>query len=607
MRLINKFTIKKICFFFLFVTIFTGCKKDFFDLEDPNGIDSQIWNDEGAVNLFLNKGYDLMIPQWPTPGGIHNTSDELNNGFAALLTGTLTDNSVTDIGTANAINNSRYFDIRRCNTAIEGINSGTLSTEIKNKLKGQFFFLRGMIYFNLVRLYGGVPLILQAQDITGEELNVPRSKTSECFNAIVKDLDSAAAYLPVVWPTNEKGKVARAAAFALKGKALMYWASPQFNPTNLSSRWEDAYQANKAAYDSCVKDGLALHPVYANIFVDENVGTNKEILIVRVHDAISVSPGRGTNTEYITRPRSETATAGGGGSNQPTWNLVQAYTMKDGLPITASSVAVPYNSVLFWKDRDPRFAASISYNGDIWPLSSKAGRKQWNYTGVTDEAAGLTTTGFYCKRLCNPLLAPIQTLYNSNSGGGSGMDWIEMRFAEVIANLAETANETGRLVEAKDMIRKLRQRAGITTSGTLDYGMSVATDMTSMRTLIMNERMVEFAMEGKRYHDLRRTRLLHLLTGTTRQALRWAVKAPNTVATLEGLTNAGIKRRDTADLNNQVVYTNLYTTSFASLDATPINIPTSYYFYPLPTAFRNSSFLLEQTSGWPGGSFDPLQ
>lgn len=584
-----------------------GCKKDFFELEDPNGIDDAIWNDEGAVNLYLYKGYDLMMPTWPVPGAIHNTSDELNNANTAFLYGTLTESSVTDIGTANNnVTATRYADIRRCNTAIDGMNAGSLPDAVRNPLKGQFFFLRAFVYFRLVSIYGGVPLVLHPQSLSDESLDVPRSKTSECITQIVKDLDSAIAYLPKTWPAAEKGKVPQAAALAFKGKVLMYWASPQFNPTGISSRWEDAYIAAKAAYDSCVAQGYQLYSNYANIFVDES-SANKEILLVRNLDATSVSPARGTNNEHITRARSETNGLAGGGSNQPTVQLVNAYTMKDGLPISQSSVTFPYNSTLFWQNRDPRFDMSIAYNGGIWPLSSKAGRKQWNYQGVTDESGGLTATGFYCKRICNPNLPAVQTLYNSNTGGGSGMDWIEIRFAEVIMNLAECANETGRLTEAKDMVRRIRQRAGI-VAGASDYGMAIATDMVTMRSLIMNERMVEFAMEGKRYWDLRRTRTLHLLTGTVRTGTRWTPKSPWTVATLEALTASGIKRRDTADLNNITTYNAMFTLSSVSLDpTTPINIPQTYYFYALPPNFLGSSYLLQQTNGWSGGTFDPLQ
>ena len=68
----------------LFLTILSSCKKDFFDLEDTTGIDSRIWNDAGAVELFLNRTYNLVIPLWPTLGGIHNTSDEMNTANTAL-------------------------------------------------------------------------------------------------------------------------------------------------------------------------------------------------------------------------------------------------------------------------------------------------------------------------------------------------------------------------------------------------------------------------------------------------------------------------------------------------------------------------------------------
>lgn len=591
------------------VVVFAACKKDdeFFDIEDPQGIDSRIWSDEGAVGLFLNRTYGLVMPQWPTLGGIHNTSDELNNANTAFLYGTLVENSVTDIGTANGITNNRYFDIRRSNIAIEGLNSSsTLPEQTKITLKGQFFFLRAYTYFRLVTLYGGVPLVLKSQTLE-DDLNVPRSKTSECITAIVKDLDSAIAYLPATWPASDKGRITRAAASAVKGKVLMYWASPQFNPANIASRWEDAYQANLAAYNQCITDGISLFPTYANIFTVED---NAEVLLVRKYSA---ARDVGTNTEAITRPKSETD--GASGSNQPTWNLVQAYGMKDGLPTSHASSG--YNSIMFWQNRDPRFEASIAYNGGLWPLSGKATRKQWTHTGVPDEPSGTIITGFYCKRLTNPTLTPAQSVYNSNSGGGSGMDWIEMRFAEVVLNLAECANETNRLPEAKDNVRRIRQRAGI-VAGSFDYGLAVATDKPTMRSLILNERMIEFAMEGKRYWDLRRTRNYGLISA--RQSYKLAAKLPYVAGNAPNPPVAGriyidvpdafgVRPRDTANMNNQSVYTSIYTTPgvIASLEGSnSISIPDKYYFYALPNFF-SQSFFLEQTAGWINGTFDPLQ
>lgn len=591
----------------MLLTSLVACKKDseFFDIEDPQGIDSDIWNDEGAVGLFLNRTYGLIMPQWPTLGGIHNTSDELNNANTAFLYGTLVENSVTDIGTSNSITANRYFDIRRCNVAIEGINKSTaLSDATKQTLKGQLFFLRAYVYFRLVNLYGGVPLILSSQNLEGDELNVPRSKTSECIAAIVNDLDSAAANLPALWTGNDIGRITRGAALAVKGKVLMYWASPQFNPTNIATRWEDAYQACKTAYTQCVADGYLLIANYANIFTTED---HREVILVRKYNT---SRDLGTNTENVTRPFSESTA--GGGSNQPTWNVVQAYTMNNGLPITHASSN--YNSTMFWQNRDPRFEASIAYNGAAWPLSGKATRKQWSYTGVLDETAGTIVTGFYCKRLCNTTFTAAQAAYASGTGGGSGMDWIEMRFAEVIMNLAECANETGRQSEAKDMVRLIRQRAGI-IAGAFDYGLDVATDAASMRDLILNERRVEFIMENKRHADLRRTRNYHLISA--RQSYKVAPKPPYYAGTgtvagriyLDMANSAGTKPRDTVTINNQSVYTSVFNTpAIASLEGSNvISIPAKYYFYALPNFFSQNTFVIQQTSGWINGTFDPLQ
>jgi starch-binding outer membrane protein, SusD/RagB family len=361
-----------------------------------------------------------------------------------------------------------------------------------------------------------------------------------------------------------------------------------------------------SAYNQCIADGHSLFPTYANIFTVED---NAEVLMVR---KFSAARDVGTNTEAITRPKSETD--GASGSNQPTWNLVQAYSMSNGLP--PSNPSSGYNSTLFWQNRDPRFEASIAYNGAAWPLSGKATRKQWTHTGVPDEPAGTINTGFYLKRFTNPILTPAQTVYNSNSGGGSGMDWIEMRFAEVILNLAECANETGKLAEAKNMVRLIRQRAGI-VAGTFDYGMSVATNVAGMRSLILNERMIEFALEGKRYWDLRRTRNLSLITA--RQSYKLTVKLPYVAGNLPNppvagrtyidVPNAlGVRPRDTANLNNPVVFNAFYTPVIATLEGSnTISFPDKYYFYALPNFFNQNIFTIAQTVGWINGTFDPLQ
>ncbi len=595
-----------------------SCKKDFYEIEDPSGLEVEgAFEDEGAVGLFLNRTYSLIMQQWPllTNTNIHITSDESNNGNTAFLYGTLVENSVTDIATGTSITTNRYADIRRCNLAIEGLNASvTIGDSVKRQLKGQFFFLRAFAYYKLVRLYGGVPLVLKAQTLEDESLQVPRSKTSVCIKAIADDLDSAALLLPISWPINsDVNRITRSAALAMKGRALLLWASPQFNINNDGQRWTDAYNACKTAYNSCVGDGYILLGNYANVLLTED---HKEVLIARKY---SISRDLGHNLESMTRPVSEAN--GGGGSYQPTWNLVQAYTTAEGLPITSPGSG--YNATQFWLNRDPRFYASVSYNGDIWPLSVKPGRRQWQYTGVVNENAveSQINTGFYCKRLCNTNITFANAPYNSNFGGGNGMDWIEMRFAEVIANLAECANETGNLIESKDMIRRLRQRAGIVAgAGANDYGLGIANSMISMRALILNERQIEFAFEGgMRYHDLRRTRNLQLITA--RQAYKLTPKLPYTAGFIPGsgpvagriyldaINAQGFKPRDTANLNNPATYNAMFTlpATISTLEgANVISIPSKYYVYALPNLLSQSPGI-EQTMGWAGGTFNPYQ
>ncbi|WP_158992715.1 RagB/SusD family nutrient uptake outer membrane protein [Mucilaginibacter sp. L196] len=595
-----------------------GCKKNIFDKQDLNAVDGTIWNTATAANLFLNGTYDVVMPNWPTPGSIYNTSDELNNTTASILYGTLTGsgNEVTEIYTKSALGTDQYFSIYRCNLAIEGINAGTMAAADKATLKGQFFFLRAFIYFQMVKLYGGVPIVLTTQNPATDNIQVPRAKSSVCFAQIASDLDSAAAMLPASWNlSTDGGRITRAAAMAMKGKALLYWASPQFNPNNDATRWQAAYTANKAAYTQAQADGYALYPAFANIWLDETAN-NKERMIWRTLDAVSLNPAHGTNTEYITRPYSQ---SNGGGSNQPTWNLVQAFPMANGLPITDPNSG--YNPELFWQNRDPRFAATIAYNGCIWNLSGSSNRLEWTYQSFLDDAKSPSATGFYCRKICNPSITIAAALYNTNTGGGSGMDWIEMRFAEVLLNYAECANAIGNLAECKGLVALLRARAGI-AAGSNNYGLNAVTSQAQMTSFLLTEREIEFAMEGKRTDDLRRTRTFDKLTGTQRLAFRWNVNLPYvagavpTSGAVAGRTYidvydaSGGRVCDTINVNNKAEYERFFSTTTQSIEpaTTPvINYPTTYYFYPLPQNFIATSSVIQQTVGWPGGTFDPLQ
>ncbi|MBW8684142.1 RagB/SusD family nutrient uptake outer membrane protein [Chitinophaga rhizophila] len=585
---------RKILSYILLTASLTACS-DILDKRDLTGIDERTWDHESTATLYLNRIYDLSMPTWPNlssgstlPTAIHDVSDDYNGGDQKIWYGTLSVDNINDFFGGNASNNVWAY-IRKTNILLTEIEKGALPQDVKAKIKAQAYFLRGWMYFQLVKLYGGVPYISHPQDWVTENLYVARNKTSECIDSIARDFDMATS-LPAVWGSADKGRITRGAALGVKGRMLMYWASPQFNPGNDQLRWERAYKANRAAYDTLLIDGYGLFPSFANIWLDEGSG-NKEIIMLRSFDGAT----KASLFEDAARPNSESN--GGGGSYQPTLDLVNAFPTIDGVPITNAGSG--YDPVYYWKNRDPRFDATIVYNGATWALSNKTGRKQWIYAGVTDDRNKPNVTGFYCRKHINT-----STIKDNTKLGKT--DWIEMRFAEVMLNLAECANATGRTQEAYDLLIAIRKRAGINPGEGGLYGLKPGMTKDEMFETIINERRIELAFEGKRYDDLRRNKLFDKLNGKKRTILKISVKAPYTVADLEKPDATGIPLRDKLDLNGPD-YTTYFTATEDVLDTQrPINYPSNYYFYAIPTTNITRNPSLVQTQGWGNGNFNPL-
>ena len=580
----------KYIFYLTFLIFLTGCE-DVLDRPDPSAINPEVWDSEQAATLYLNKLYAECLP---TFSGNSQYSDESPGGDNYMY-GTLT---AEDVGNFSLDN---YRKIRNINIAIDEAMNGSLPEDAKNRILGQAYFLRAWRYWELVKLYGGVPLALEPQDPYNDDLNIPRSKTSECVEQIVWDLDKAIAGLPASWPTSERGRVTRGAAAALKGRVLLFWASPQYNPENKTSRWQRAYDANKAAKDTLEKDGYGLYPDFENIFLEEG---NDEGIFGRLYD---YGVDKVHTWENSCRPRA--VGLDGGTANNPTIHLVNAFPMKNGLNI--DDPASGYDSVFYFRGRDPRFYATIAYNGCLWEFNGfPAGRKQWNYYYFTlsvdqedtleqsVETESPTTTGFYCRKAVNSNIPQDQVRQ-------TGTDWIEIRFAEVLLNLAECAAELGYLNEAKTALVAIRRRAGI-EAGDGSYGIT-AESVAEMVEAVMLERQVELAFEDKRYWDLRRRNLFaEKLNGTYRYGIKTFLK-PIPDSTLAQTVNWFRTIRDTIDLNNnfdEYFYTELWLKD----ERSEINYPQPLYnFFAIPPAMLDRSPAIEQTLGWDNGTFDPLE
>lgn len=601
---------KKSILYISLLVFLSSCVKQVLDKKDLTGVGTEAWDIESTADLYLNRSYSVIMPNWPANAGqtlpfaLHNTTDDYSTtGSTALLFGTLGIDAINDFAPSATSNTGTWYNVRRLNILLQGVGAGKLPESVKTRMKAEAYFLRAYIYFNLVKLYGGVPIVTKPQDWENDELLVPRNKTSECIEFICNDLDSAA-LAPAALQANyaassgNRGRITQAAALAFKGRVLLHWASAQFNPNNDAARWKRAYDANKKAFDVLTAQGYALYPTFSAILTDESAA-NKEVIILRSYDGSTVS-GNFNSYEGQARPSSE----GGSTGYNPTWNLVQAFPMKNGKAIREAGSG--YDSVYYWRNRDPRFDATIVYNGATWGLSGVATRRQWMFTGTNSETT-LSSTGFYTRKGVNTA-----TLRANAANGGT--DWIEMRFAEVMLNLAECANATGQTGEAYTMMTAIRKRAGIDAGTDNLYGLKQGMSQAEMFTAIINERRVEFAFEGKRYDDLRRTKLWTTLNGTYRLKLALTVKAPFVATTNTATANnlngfvpgTATYLRDTINLNTDS-YARIFTATISNLESTTINFKPEYYFYAIPTSNITRNPNMKQTNGWGTGGFDPLQ
>ena len=568
---------------------FSSCEEDVFDKRDLSGLNEEVWNDSTLARVYVDYVYDQNLPSW---GGNSNLSDE-SYGESVYLQGTVQVNTVTDFGTSINVNNN-YGKIRSINQGLQELDKGTLAPEMRNRLKGQLYFFRAWRYFDLVRLYGGVPLVLEPQDAVGEAKEstfIARNKTSETFAQIASDLELATQNLPGKWLGADWGRVTSGAAAALQGRALLYWASPQFNPGDLPERWQKAYEANKKAKEVLLANGYKLHANFEEMWFQE-VGNPEAVFITGYNNSANDQQRKNNTYDNSTRPK---YLGTGGGSNQPTKEMVDAFPMKDGKKINDPTSKYTYDAKLFFKNRDPRFDKTIAYNGATWSINGNPNYKLWTYlvSNKTVEPTA-TNTGFYARKAIDKNTAAGNAQY-------VGTDWMEIRFAEVLLNLAESATGLNKLAEAYTELKEIRKRAGIEAGADGLYGLKPNMTRTEMFQAILDERQVEFAFENKRYWDLRRNKLFEkVLNGKRRSGINISL---NTTA-----ISAADFEKNRENISLEEAYTKYFTISSKVMDTRyAINWLPEYYFFALPQQAITNNPNLEQTKGWNGGTFDPLQ
>ncbi|WP_295124844.1 RagB/SusD family nutrient uptake outer membrane protein [uncultured Chitinophaga sp.] len=483
-----------------------SCKNDFLEIQPTDKIaENTVLTDTAVFESYVMNRYIGARLQDKEGDG---TDPGFGRGFEYSMWSSITDESIynnddntwliqkgllapENVGMAGTIWPRSYRSIRECNFALNGLPDLKMSETHKAWLKAELQFIRAFRYHDLIRNYGGVVLmgdkVLQLSDNLQDPALFTRATLKESIDYTVAQLDEAAAFLPEnnsgVWA---QGRATKGAALALKARLLLYAASPLYN----AGTWANAATAAQAVISlnkySIYQGG------YDKLFLSAD--NNNEIIFARLYTR---NAGH-CHLEIANGPNSY----GGWGGNLPLQNLVDDYEMAaTGKPITDGTSG--YVAATPYVGRDPRFYYTISYNGGTYRgatietftpggKDSKDGPDNWN----------TSKTGYYLKKFMNDAY-PLQ-----NPWGNAGFQpWIYMRYAEVLLNFAEAANEAygpdvvpaGSTLSARAALNLVRTRTGVNMPA-----VAAGATQASLRDEIRYERRVELAFEEHRYYDVRR-------------------------------------------------------------------------------------------------------
>lgn len=527
---------KKINYILLLMFIgLASCNKEVLEKQPLDIIsDAVVWNDPALIDAYLNNCYGEMgfindvnytpgpfwagyVGSWFELATQTNCADECTVGWEGYTPG----NSGFKSFMIRADNPFAewwgYPLMRKLNIFLEKLPTSPIDADKKKQRIAEARFLRAYAYFNMVKRYGGVPLITksQAMDATKEELYPKRNTEEEVYNFILSEIDAITGDLKDV--QNDGGRPTKYAALALKSRVAMYagsigtWGQVQINglvgipAAKAKDYWQKSYDASKAIissgkfalYNKTPDNKIAN---FRNLFLDEN---NQEVIFSEVYDGKS---GKGHSWDFMNDPFGYHIW-GCGGESIAYLEMVEEFENKDGSSgvIDRQKIASGYlwTTDEIFGNKDPRFHASIQTQGDSW-----MGETLQTYRGiilpdgtVTENAyngvpgRGKATTD-------RPYATPFMMLKHMDESlgispmydGYSKTDWIVFRYGETLLNLAEAAFELGKTSEALDAVNQIRARAGIALLTSID------------RQKIRHERKVELFAEGNRYWDVRRWR-----------------------------------------------------------------------------------------------------
>lgn len=496
----------------------------------PNGY-NRIGND------FLDAASDDAIPS--------RSSTDVQK----ILTGGIT---FFDNPDAGAWANS-YMGIRRCTDFLNNFAVVPLKSAYeKRSWFGEARVMRAFYYWELVKRWGGIPIMGDSVKGLEDDIEIPRSSFATCVNYIVSECERAADSLRTD-PVDDinLGRWTKAGAMALKAQVLLFAASPLYNSGNIgdSLTGYTSYDVNRwklaadAAQDIMNLGVYQLSTDFKSVFISVR---NNEIIFAK-------NAGTGRSVENLNGPPN-LSSAPALGYTSPTQELVDAYGMANGKSITDAGSG--YDPLKPYVGRDSRFYATILYNGATW-LNTPLETFQGGLSGPGSSTGTQTKTGYYMRKF----MGEWET---QNQYGDIYHDWIYFRYAEVLLDFAEARNEfSGPDADVIAAVEAVRKRAQLNPY-TLNEGLS----QEEMRTIIQNERRKEFAFEEHRYWDIR----------------RWKIAESVLSVPLHGMSI--IK-------NSSGAFTYNITPVLTPLFPVP-----KYYFYPVPYNEMISNKNMLQNKGW---------
>lgn len=468
--------------------------------------------------------------------------------------------------------NQPFKGIRDCNIFMDNIGKVPDMDDMeKDRWKAEAMFLKAYYHFWLLRLYGPIPVIRENLPISAgpDEVKVAREPVDVVVDYIVQLLDEAAANLPDVIDEKltELGRITRPIALTVKAQVLVTAASPLFNGNTEYSgfvneegvpffnqeasaeKWQRAVEACREAVELCESLGYELH--YFEPGITQNELSDETIFHMNIRTSVtepwnkeiiwgSTNSRAGNMQREATPPldQSNLGNANTRGNLAPPLKIAEMFYSRNGIPISedinydyegryelretteddAYRLQENYTTVGLHFDREPRFYASLAFDGGVWYGQGRLDDKEpWLIQARLGQPQArvssnrYSVTGYWPKKLVN---------YENVIGTGSTYTvrtypWPVIRLADLYLMYSEAMNElNGPSQDVYNYINMVRERAGLLPVEVAWPQYSQQPDKINnkegMRSIIQQERLIELAFEGKRFWDLRRWKRAHI-------------------------------------------------------------------------------------------------